>query len=95
MGVLNGRPRFNPSIEQQTAMRLVEKMVNDGHLVLESDRYVPDGGLRFQRPRPSPPAPPPMRTATTAPITPSIGSVLVVLVFLAGVAVGAKMAGGW
>lgn len=41
------------------------------------------------------PAPPPMRTPRPASIIPSIGSVLIVLVFIAGVAVGAKMAGGW
>ena len=42
-----------------------------------------------------PPAPPPMRKPLTASIIPSAGSMLVVLVFIAGVAVGAKMAGGW
>lgn len=30
-----------------------------------------------------------------APLMPSLGSMLVVVVFLAGVAIGAKMAGGW
>lgn len=40
------------------------------------------------------PPPPPMRTPDTS-ITPSIGSMLVVLVFIAGVVVGTKMAGGW
>lgn len=39
--------------------------------------------------------PPPMRTPLPASIVPSIGLMLVVLVFLTGVAVGAKMAGGW
>lgn len=97
MGVLTGRPRFQPSEEQRVAMRLVESMVNDGHLVLEPDRYVPDGGLRFQRPIPNtePPAPPPMRTPLPASIIPTTGSMLLVLVFIAGVAVGAKMVGGW
>lgn len=42
-----------------------------------------------------PPAPPPMRAPLPASIIPSAGSMLVVLVFFAGVAVGAKMAGGW
>lgn len=93
MGVLNGRPRFQPSDEQRKAMRLVEGMVNDGHLVLEPDRYVPNGGLRFQRPIPTP-VPPPMRTPGTS-IAPSFASLMIALVFLAGVAVGAKMAGGW
>ncbi len=40
------------------------------------------------------PPPPPMR-APMAPLMPSLGSMLVVVVFLVGVAVGAKMAGGW
>lgn len=39
--------------------------------------------------------PPPMRTPLSASIIPSMGSMLVVLVFIAGMAVGAKMAGGW
>lgn len=93
MGALTGKPRFKPTAEQQSAMRLVEKLVNAGHLVLEPDRYVPNGGLRFQRPIPS--QPPPMRTPLRASIIPNAGSMLAVLVFLAGVAVGAKMAGGW
>lgn len=42
-----------------------------------------------------PPAPPPMRIPLSASIIPSSGAMLVVLVFIAGVAVGAKMAGGW
>ncbi|MBP5058927.1 hypothetical protein [Pseudomonas chlororaphis] len=41
-----------------------------------------------------PPAPPPMRTPN-APLAPSVGSMLVVAVFLLGVALGAKMTGGW
>ena len=41
------------------------------------------------------PSPPPMRIPVSASIIPSAGSMLVVLVFLAGVTVGAKMAGGW
>lgn len=45
--------------------------------------------------KPAPPAPPPMCTPRPASIVPSIGSMLVVLVFIAGMAVGAKMAGGW
>ena len=45
--------------------------------------------------KPAPPAPPPMRTPRPASIIPSTGSTLVVLVFIAGVVVGAKMAGGW
>ena len=94
MGVLTRRPRFQPNEEQKMAMRLVEGLVNDGHLVLEPDRWFPDGGLRFQRPRPTSPPPPPMRRPMAS-IAPSIGSLLIVLVFLAGVAVGAKMAGGW
>ena len=94
MGSWNGRTRFSPNAEQVKAMRLVEGMVNDGHLVLEPDRYVPDGGLRFQRPRPAPPTPPAMRTPNAAHVA-SLASVLIVLVFIAGVVVGAKMAGGW
>ena len=42
-----------------------------------------------------PPAPPPMRKPLSASIIPSADAMLVVLVFIAGVAVGAKMAGGW
>ncbi|MBS4090427.1 hypothetical protein [Pseudomonas rustica] len=42
-----------------------------------------------------PPAPPPMRCPLPASIIPTIGSMLVVLVFLTGVVVGAKMTGGW
>lgn len=45
--------------------------------------------------KPGPPAPPPMRKPLPASVIPSAGSMLVVLVFLSGVAVGAKMAGGW
>ena len=41
-----------------------------------------------------PPAPPPMRTPSTS-LIPSFGLLMIVLVFIAGVAVGAKMAGGW
>lgn len=41
------------------------------------------------------PAPPPMRTPFPASIFSPVGLMLVVLVFLTGVAVGAKMAGGW
>ncbi len=40
------------------------------------------------------PSPPPMRTPNTS-VAPSLGSLLIVLVFIAGMAVGAKMAGGW
>lgn len=40
------------------------------------------------------PPPPPMRTPDTS-VAPSIGSLLIVLVFIAGVALGAKMVGGW
>jgi hypothetical protein len=43
----------------------------------------------------TPPAPPPMRAPRPTSIIPSVGSMLVVLVFIAGMAVGAKMAGGW
>jgi len=95
MGSWNGRPRFKPNAEQVKAMRLVESMVNDGHLVLEPDRYVPDGGLRFQRPirNPEQPAPPPMRPPLPGSLIPTAGSMLVVLVFVVGVAVGAKMVG--
>lgn len=42
-----------------------------------------------------PPPPAHMRTPRPTSIMPSVGSMLVVLVFIAGVAVGAKMAGGW
>ncbi|PMY71939.1 hypothetical protein C1X27_10855 [Pseudomonas sp. MPR-AND1B] len=42
-----------------------------------------------------PPVPPPMRRPLSASIIPTTGSMLLVLVFLAGVAVGAKMAGCW
>lgn len=93
MGVLNGIPRFQPNDEQRMAMRLVEGLVNDGHLVLEPDRYVPNGGLRFQRPIPAS-TPPTMRTRDTS-ITPSLAALMIALAFLAGVAVGAKMAGSW
>lgn len=44
---------------------------------------------------PAPPAPPPMRTLPRSSIIPAAGSMLVVLVFLSGVAVGAKLAGAW
>lgn len=40
------------------------------------------------------PPPPPMRTPHH-PRTPGLAPMLVVLVFVAGVAVGTKMAGGW
>lgn len=40
------------------------------------------------------PPPPPMRTPHHS-RTPGLGPMLVVLVFVAGVAIGAKMAGGW
>lgn len=42
-----------------------------------------------------PPPPPLMRKPLPGSIAPTAGSILVVLVFIAGVAVGAKMAGGW
>lgn len=45
--------------------------------------------------KPPPPPPPPMRTPGPASIIPTAGSMLVVMVFIAGVAVGAKMVGGW
>lgn len=89
MGAVTGKPRFTPTDEQRKAMRLVEGFVNDGHLVLEPDRYVPDGGLRFQRPTQTPA---PSRAES---LVPSIGSLLLVLVFIVGVAVGAKITGGW
>ena len=38
--------------------------------------------------------PPPLRNPNAS-VTPSLGSLWVVLVLLIGVAVGAKMAGGW
>ncbi|SCZ13329.1 hypothetical protein SAMN03159391_05819 [Pseudomonas sp. NFACC37-1] len=41
-----------------------------------------------------PPPPPPMRTPIAS-LKPSAGSMLVVLVFLSGLAVGAKLAGAW
>lgn len=44
--------------------------------------------------KPLPPAPPPMRNPNAS-LAPSLGSLLIVLVFVAGVAVGAKMAGAW
>lgn len=43
---------------------------------------------------PPPPAPPPLRNPNAS-VTPSLGSLLIVLVFIAGVAVGAKITGGW
>lgn len=46
------------------------------------------------RGRKPPPSAPSMRVPCPA-LTPSVGSLLVVLVFIAGVAVGAKMVGGW
>ena len=42
-----------------------------------------------------PPPPPVMRKPLPGSIIPSTGSMLVVLVFIAGVAVGVKLAGGW
>lgn len=36
-----------------------------------------------------------MRTTPDTPLVPSTGSALLVLVFLAGMAMGAKMAGAW
>lgn len=45
--------------------------------------------------KPPPPPAPPMRTPRPTSIIPGTGSMLVVLVFIAGVVVGAKMAGGW
>lgn len=42
-----------------------------------------------------PPAPPPMRKPLTASIMPTTGLMLIVLVFVAGVAAGAKIAGVW
>lgn len=44
--------------------------------------------------RSAPPAAPPMRPPNAAHVA-SLASVLIVLVFIAGVVVGAKMAGGW
>lgn len=41
------------------------------------------------------PAEPPRLRNPNASVTPSLGSLWVGLVFLAGVAVGAKMTGGW
>ncbi|UFQ03042.1 hypothetical protein [Pseudomonas fitomaticsae] len=41
-----------------------------------------------------PPAPPPLRNPNAS-VTPSLGSLWIVLVFIVGVAVGAKMVGGW
>lgn len=41
-----------------------------------------------------PPAPPPMRNVST-PHVQGVGVLLVLLVFTAGIAIGAKMAGGW
>lgn len=38
---------------------------------------------------------PPRMRRPDASCTPSFGSLMIVLVFLVGVAVGAKMAGGW
>lgn len=89
MSAIAGKPRFTPTDEQRKAMRLVEGLVNDGHLVLEPDRYVPGGGLRFQRPTQTPA---PSRAEV---LVPSIGSLWMVLVFIVGAAVGAKIAGGW
>lgn len=40
-----------------------------------------------------PPAPP-LRNPNAS-VTPSLGSLLIVLVFIAGVSIGAKMVGGW
>ena len=42
-----------------------------------------------------PPTPPLMRKLLPASIVPSAGLVLIVLVFIVGVLVGAKMAGSW
>ncbi|EIK68279.1 hypothetical protein PseBG33_1361 [Pseudomonas synxantha BG33R] len=41
-----------------------------------------------------PPEPPPMRQSTAS-MALSIDSLLVMLVFVAGMAIGAKMVGGW
>lgn len=49
-------------------------------------KSVLSGGIR----RP----PPPMRRPDVS-LTPSFASLMIALVFIAGVAVGAKMAGGW
>lgn len=57
-----------------------------------TDQAMPMCGM-CQRPAPQPP--PPMRRPVPASIIPTAGSMLVVLVFIAGVAVGTKMAGVW
>lgn len=59
---------------------------------LVTDQAIPLCGGCDRR---QPPAPPPMRTPLPGSLIPTAGSMLVVLVFIAGVAVGAKMAGGW
>lgn len=40
------------------------------------------------------PQPPPMRTPRSS-YTPSIGSLLIVVVFMLGMVIGSKMVGGW
>lgn len=56
-----------------------------------TDQSTPLCGMCQRR---SPPAPPPMRTPNAAHVA-SRAPVLIVLVFIVGVVVGAKMAGGW
>lgn len=56
-----------------------------------TDRALPLCGMCAQL---KPPAPPPMRAPSTS-LIPSLGSLMIVLVFIAGVAVGAKMVGAW
>lgn len=58
---------------------------------LITDQRIPVcGGCQSVRP----PEPPPMRQPVAS-MAPSRGSLMVVLVFIAGMAVGAKMVGGW
>ena len=85
------------SDEQRAAMRLVEHLVNDGMLVLSPDRFN-DGRMVLQQPHHArlhqPPPPPPMRAAASGSGL-GTGSMLIAAVFLIGVVVGCKMAGGW
>ena len=55
---------------------------------------IPPSGTKVSSWRPPAPPAPPMRQPNAS-VVPSLGSLWIVLVFIAGVAVGAKMAGGW
>lgn len=64
------------------------------HIKTEAVPYYGSGLMCESCRRSLMPPPPPLRNPN-APVMPSAGSLWVGLVFLIGVAVGAKMAGGW